>query len=246
MPMKKIVYITILFLIAGRLQIAAQNAYFKIAPGTAEMQVTGEAGKQIPFFYYIVYHADPITHLPFSGYIRTCFITNKNSKPSWSVDSVNTVDHIMGGVLNDGDSMGIYGHIQISLDYFRNGVNNIIVIWPTGAKSGGQVIVGSHDSVQYPKNISITGLTGIDDPSGKIDQVSIFPNPAQTHLNIIANDPHLKITSARVFDINGNSIITENNNPGKIDVSALKNGTYFLEIICSDQRKSRYTFVVER
>jgi hypothetical protein len=241
--MKRNLYIITIFWCAALLKVNGQSDHFTVRTGSGEMQVKGTANGTLAFFFVVYYHAD-LTKAPYTGYIRPEFITGKYSIPQKSIDSVD-VTTLPQGQLNDGDSIPVYGHFKITDTYFRNGSNNLIVIWPTGAKSG-NTMMGSSDSIHYPKNITISGLTGVEGDKNAFNPVRIFPNPANNILNIELTDPALKPQQVRVLDLSGKELLRTKENLDRIDVSLLKSGTYFLEIYFRDQRKATYSFIINK
>lgn len=57
--------------------------------------------------------------------------------------------------------------------------------------------------------------------------VKIYPNPVKNILNISGNN----IDAVEVFSLNGKRILTQNSNMNSVDVSALANGMYFINVI---------------
>jgi hypothetical protein len=239
--MKKHLQIFILFFIIASNYGLAQNAYFEFGKSHVEMQTKVEGDSTLAFYYVVKYHAGSSGNA-FNGYIRTDYITGKNSVPSKSIDSVNVANDVFGGQMNDGDTAKIYGHIRVNDIYFRNGNNNLIVIWPTGGKNGSRIYCS--DSVTYFKNITISGLTGLASDKNDLNSIRIFPNPTSSYLNLQITDLSLKPRLLRILDISGKEVYNVQGNPGRIDVSSLKNGSYFLIVVCPDNRKAIYSFII--
>ncbi len=70
----------------------------------------------------------------------------------------------------------------------------------------------------------------------------IFPNPVSNELFISAEN--LQITEISIYSISGQLIFKSNKDESSVDVSALKNGIYFIEIT-SDQGKMIKKFIKE-
>jgi len=241
--MKKHLHILIILFIVLASNGYAQKAYFEIRHGSVEMQTREYGDSTLAFYYVAIYHADSAAG-PYTGYISTYYKTAKNSKPSKSIDSVNVAKTVFGGQLNNGDSAQVFGHIRIGEGYFRNGPNNIIVVWPTGAKSTGGYKVGCVDSVTYYKNITISNIAGIPNDKNAFNPVKLFPNPTSNYLNLQLTDPAVTLKFVRITDISGKEVFNQDGNMEKIDVSALKSGLYFLEVNCTDKRKAVYSFII--
>lgn len=86
----------------------------------------------------------------------------------------------------------------------------------------------------YCDSVQVSFSTGVQSGSAE-NEVRIYPVPASADLQISATTV---IGEVRIFDMNNKLLetITVNSNAGKIDVSALSNGIYFLEIHGKRQR----------
>lgn len=70
-------------------------------------------------------------------------------------------------------------------------------------------------------------ITSIDEINSNAKAISIFPNPANTEINIVlpSNDnTQIEITNAI------GQLIIKDQNKNKIDISNLKNGLYFISL----------------
>ncbi len=68
----------------------------------------------------------------------------------------------------------------------------------------------------------ITGSDEVPELTG--DEITLFPNPASTILNIDAGTE--KIQGIRIFDMSGRLVLQQNGNHSSVDVSALSPGVY--------------------
>jgi hypothetical protein len=227
----------ILFLFAAGI-VKAQTPHFEVK--TVAFQSSATGGGYLKFNYYATYVGNTgTTDSVFNGTIKTYYITGKNSKPAITKDSVIAVN------LHTGFAKFISDSINVGADYFRNGSNNLIVIWPTGARSGSGVIVGSIDSAHNTQDINITGLTGIR--QDLVDNtIKIYPNPASSALMISLADPGLKISKLNVFNIFGQEVFSRTGNIEAIDLYSFKSGTYLVEISIADNSVSRYKLIISR
>lgn len=87
----------------------------------------------------------------------------------------------------------------------------------------------------------LSGTTSHDyDPLSTIDNVvldfSIYPNPTTDNIYINQVQNLIKV---EVINMNGQLILTKNNNLEKIDVSRLQNGMYFLKIFTENGSNSK-------
>jgi hypothetical protein len=237
--MKKIIQIFICCALAIPFTICAQTAHFENK--SLGIQTSGTGGKTLKFYFRAYYHGNALTaDSVFHGTISVFYATGKKASPAMAMDSISSKTV----TVRNNDSILISDSIQINSDYFRNGSNNIIVIWPTGARSGGGVIVGSIDSLHYNKGITITGLVGISPEDPDFNPVRIYPNPAANILTLELKDPAVKISGLKILDINGKTLINQTGTRSRIDLSLLSPGTYFLELSTADKRNAIYRFIV--
>ena len=103
-------------------------------------------------------------------------------------------------------------------------------------------IIDSYDMFKlYFDNIKVI----VDDPAGVAEQNKIewalYPNPATTSIHISATD---QIKDYRIISVTGELISNSILNGNSIDISALQQGTYFLEIRNVNNAVDRKRFVV--
>lgn len=72
-------------------------------------------------------------------------------------------------------------------------------------------------------------------------KLTLTPNPANEYINISGN---LKISNIVISDINGKTVLNQNNNTNNINVSQLNNGIYFVKIITNEGVATK-TFIKE-
>ncbi|MDR2204758.1 MAG: T9SS type A sorting domain-containing protein [Flavobacteriaceae bacterium] len=97
----------------------------------------------------------------------------------------------------------------------------------------------SCDYTQPPEDSEDYTLSTTE-PGNKTDDITLFPNPATTILNI---ETSLKIERINVYDVSGKLVKTAQNAGKNIDVSRLQNGVYHLEIF-TDRGKLFKKFIV--
>jgi hypothetical protein len=93
----------------------------------------------------------------------------------------------------------------------------------------------------YPSNGMVytftpSSATGISEQSNN-PAFHIYPQPAKDYINIEQSNPYEVIESYSVFNLLGESFMSENVQEGikRIDVSALKPGMYFIRLISADK-----------
>ncbi|MFH2141720.1 MAG: T9SS type A sorting domain-containing protein, partial [Bacteroidota bacterium] len=85
------------------------------------------------------------------------------------------------------------------------------------------------DSILYRREL--TPYIGIEEKLNK-DIISIYPNPANAHIQIVMNNDHFP-ADISLYDIHGNLILSEklNENESHIDVSDIAQGVYLLKVV---------------
>lgn len=243
--MKRNLYIFLILFTLIYVRVEAQTAYFELVPGSLSTQIKGTANDSLSLFYKVTYIGD--FNAPyFNGVIYTKFATNNYGVPGTATDSFVTAAQVPPLTINSGDTIGLYCHIIVKHPYFNNGKGNLIVVWPTGGRSSNNALVPCSDSFRYATNVTISGFAGVNEKADPFGSLSIYPNPTNTFLNIQNNNPELVLKLARIMDYAGREIMTRRNDFEKLDVSALKPGTYFLELTSVDGDKTVYTFIISR
>lgn len=98
-------------------------------------------------------------------------------------------------------------------------------MWPINDASSFTTFFANHSL--SPKSCAVTG---VDNSDRKIEEISAFPNPVVTNLQIATTE---NLKSVRVFDVLGNVLVNEtvvNTNKYVIDMTAFQTGVYFAEI----------------
>jgi len=242
--MKKRLYIIIFVLSFVCIEGRSQSPHFVLLPATVSTQIKGKANDSLSLFYKCVY-IGTTTAPTFTGVIYTNYNTNINKNPAIARDSFNTAAQIPPDTINNLDTIPFYCHIPVTQDYFKNGKANLIVIWPTGArqKTG---IVTSSDTFHYATTVAISGFTGIDEKDDPFGTLNIYPNPANSYLNINNPNPELVLNLIRIMDNTGRLVMQSHDNFERIDISVLKPGTYYLELNSTDGNSSVYPFMINR
>ena len=91
-------------------------------------------------------------------------------------------------------------------------------------------------TVAYTLNVTGSGL-GVSD--AQAEQVVLFPNPASDYLNI--SGPSV-FTSATVYNVNGQKVISRGVFQNRLDVSELAAGMYIVELTAADGNLVRRKF----
>ncbi len=113
------------------------------------------------------------------------------------------------------NKIDINDSIPITIDYFKKGGGNIVVVWPVG----------------FAKIDSIADTIYIDWPESitkpKLNKAPFYPNPTQNFifLNYKIND----VERVRIFDLNGKEVLSTKPLL-KINISELNKGIYLLQI----------------
>ena len=76
--------------------------------------------------------------------------------------------------------------------------------------------------------------TGID--SRLMNSVSLYPNPATNHVDVLVSDNDVTVSRLEVYDVYGKLLneVEVVDNPTRIDVSSLASGVYFVKVITGE------------
>jgi len=246
MVMKKRTYIYLVLFSFLYLKAQAQAPHFVLVANTVSTQIKAKANDSLSLFYKFVYIGDT-ANPTFTGVVYTHFTTSKNDTPGTALDSFNTETQVPPVTIHSiTDTFNMYCHIPVKSSYFNNGKENLIIIWPTGGRQSNKALVISSDTFQYATTVAISGLSGIGENADPFGALNIYPNPANTFLNIQNSNPALVLKLARIMDYTGREVMNIQDPYTKIDVSALKQGTYFLELNSADGDRTVYTFIISR
>jgi Secretion system C-terminal sorting domain len=87
--------------------------------------------------------------------------------------------------------------------------------------------------VDIVRQSGFTDIPQIEGENRQIDDVQIYPNPAQSIVNIRSTDP---VKSVELCDISGKTILRQQNLfENSVDISSIQNGLYFLKIAFEDR-----------
>lgn len=82
-------------------------------------------------------------------------------------------------------------------------------------------------------NINITALTGIENQSISVENISVSPNPASNMIEVAFNNQN-NLSTVNVLNINGQKvnvpIINRSEKSVSMDISSIASGIYFIEI----------------
>lgn len=130
-------------------------------------------------------------------------------------------------------------------DNFRDNVEKVEIDDPSGDYTIRVSHKGALEGGQQVVSIIISGLENIDVTLGNtrnnIVEAAIFPNPANNELNVQANT---SITQVEIMNMLGQSLGVQkvNSNNAKLDISNLKQGTYFVRVTIDNASKV-YKFI---
>jgi hypothetical protein len=89
----------------------------------------------------------------------------------------------------------------------------------------------------FPTTVFTGGFLGIEDEAtGVISNLGVYPNPANTYVNVVFTMENASNVSINVVDVTGNVVETVKNNFGaglnrtNLNVSGLNNGVYFIQV----------------
>ena len=108
-------------------------------------------------------------------------------------------------------------------------ITTLTVYWPSGT-------VDVFNNVSVNQSLEITEGQTLSSEIYSLDQITVFPNPADDYITIKSNY-NLDDAIISMFDLNGRRVLNYKNEEdnGIINVSGLSAGEYILRIITSDQ-----------
>ena len=108
-------------------------------------------------------------------------------------------------------------------------ITTLTVYWPSGT-------VDVFNNVSVNQSLEITEGQTLSSEIYSLDQITVFPNPADDYITIKSNY-NLDDAIISMFDLNGRRVLNYKNEEdnGIINVSGLSAGEYILRIITSEQ-----------
>jgi plastocyanin len=91
-----------------------------------------------------------------------------------------------------------------------------------------------HESMGHIGKFTVVNTLGVSDYEVAKSMFNIYPNPAQSEINITFSNNSAKISAVNVVSITGKTVIENadvNNTKKTLDVSTLANGLYFVRVI---------------
>jgi len=170
-----------------------------------------------------------------------------SSLNSLFLKKINLINYVSNITITGNSSINVKGAtISLNVSVLPNTANNKQILWSlsdtnlatisqTGmltAKANGTVIVtataADGGGAKATKTITISNQNvGINEASLN-NQITVYPNPASNTLTILTNN-NLTIQQLQLFDITG-KLIAKFSNQTEIDLSAVANGMYLLNI----------------
>ena len=95
----------------------------------------------------------------------------------------------------------------------------------------GNLYIGDYEN-NVIRKVSNVGSMGVKQVVGSKEQVTVWPNPASTVIQVASNN--YQITEVKIVDVLGNVIISTKEK--EIDVSSLTNGVYFIRVGSATQK----------
>jgi len=162
---------------------------------------------------------------------------------AYAVDSAGTgtflqsLDSNLVSNVTIAPSGGLTDSAIISIDTrFRSGINTV-VIWPRMSSTTFNTV----DSLKL--QVLVMGFAGITQ-NDLVIKHQLFPNPANQQLFVLNKDPNFIIERVSFWTTEGKLIHTEAFK-GKLDVSSLPAGPYFIEFISTLGKTTRYKLIKE-
>lgn len=155
------------------------------------------------------------------GSIETCLF-------KWNGTSRDTIAY---GKLDAALNIGTYTHFVINLTPLNPGNPDTSLIWIQSSPRS-PIATGFTGSVLRIDSISYTGIIGVDDLSPLVRSMLTYPVPAVNELNVRVDLVQPLSMNYKVMDVTGKILIANNlgGNSGRIDVSMLPSGNYFIQL----------------
>ncbi len=172
----------------------------------------------------------------FTGHISIYYQTDSLKMPGRAkLDSIYVVNFMSGDSIVLGQT-GAFNTFIIKPNEFKT-FHNIIVIWPTGSgviSEQGQGTVYVQDSI-----------AGISETRIHENSFIIYPNPANSIINLVSTDPKYSVETVRIYNSIGSLIKVYTRNTTTLDVSSFSRGLYLLDIETNDKKRAIKRFLRE-
>lgn len=96
-------------------------------------------------------------------------------------------------------------------------------------------------TLNFSTPINGTVSLATDETENNGQNIQLYPNPAKDVLNIKAD---FKIQNVNIYDASGRLFSVKLDSEGKLDVSSLETGTYFIEIF-TDKKRVHKKFIIK-
>lgn len=117
--------------------------------------------------------------------------------------------------------------------------DNVVVVWPRigNGTEPLQVVINPYSTV-----ITLIEPNGIDERQRTLDKPIFFPNPTNSFIRFI---PELELESVQIFDAQGRMTI-QSNSTSTLDISALPEGIYLVQLETSEGKLYSERLVISR
>ncbi len=184
--------------------------------------------------------------------INNIFITKNatSNTPTWSLAENNLNAHSIRSaaivalqnedIYYVGTGRGLYASSDpINNDWEIEGANEIGFAVVSGLAlrpSDNRLIIGTHGNGMFETTVS--GTLSIIDNKSSVAELTLFPNPTASELNIKLSNSHInKKMTYEILDITGKRVLTGFTENNKVDVASLNPGIYIFSLRVNDENK---------
>lgn len=203
-------------------------------PGMPSITSSGLSGGYVPGQTYTITGSIVNASINKFGFEITAERDADNSKTgTLIVTDVARTKFINGGnaVTHKSGGTGGSGNASWSFDWTAPpaGTGSITFYGAFNATNGNN---GSSGDLVYTTSFQVNEIISTEITSlEEANKIAIYPNPTTNFINLNTNE---KITSISIYNIEGQTIIN-NNNSKRIDISNFPNGIYFVSFLIDNQ-----------
>lgn len=86
---------------------------------------------------------------------------------------------------------------------------------------------------------NVCGTVGVDEQVKDMDELNVFPNPAQDKITVMLGDKMLNNAMVTFWNVLGEKVLAVNGVSSSIDISGLTRGVYLMEVLVDGERVVR-------
>lgn len=177
---------------------------------------------------------DTVRHARMLGYYQFSPVGGDTCFMYCAMMKYNTVtglrDTIGFGMFSTTSAAGSYTPFQADISYASSATpDSMLILLTTSPLKLGSGHVGT---TLYVDDLSFAGVVGVEELSGLIKNVDLYPSPASSVLNIRTELSRAATLTYRIFDSTGKFVSSDllENGITTVDIRNLENGNYYLQL----------------